>query len=89
MQTEVTVKTSIATTSPTIISDYFAKKARLFFPELSAVEIDDQCVVKENQILDMASWNLPRDDSHFEKFLLKGETLSSIVLKKLREKKNY
>ncbi|KAK9378971.1 U3-containing 90S pre-ribosomal complex subunit-domain containing protein [Kockiozyma suomiensis] len=72
MQTEVTVKTSIATTSPTIISDYFAKKARLFFPELSAVEIDDQCVVKENQILDMASWNLPRDDSHFEKFLLKA-----------------
>ncbi|KAK7207602.1 U3-containing 90S pre-ribosomal complex subunit-domain containing protein [Myxozyma melibiosi] len=69
METEVTVKTTIAGVDSSIIADYFAKKARLFFPKLSTVELDDLCVVKQDQIMDMTGWKLPRDDKNFEKFL--------------------
>ncbi|KAK9366971.1 U3-containing 90S pre-ribosomal complex subunit-domain containing protein [Lipomyces kononenkoae] len=69
METEVTVKKSIAAMEPAVIADYIAKKARLWHPKLSSIELDDQYLLPQSRVCDMSFWNNERSLPNFENFL--------------------
>ncbi|KAK9244912.1 U3-containing 90S pre-ribosomal complex subunit-domain containing protein [Lipomyces tetrasporus] len=69
METETTVKQMIAAMEPAVIADYVAKKARLWHPKLSPVELDDQYLLPQASVCDMSSWDKKRSLANFENFL--------------------
>ncbi|KAK9363088.1 U3-containing 90S pre-ribosomal complex subunit-domain containing protein [Lipomyces starkeyi] len=69
METEVTVKRSIAAMEPAVIADYIAKKARLWHPKLSSIELDDQYLLPQSRVCDMSFWDKDRSLPNFENFL--------------------
>ncbi|KAK9450934.1 U3-containing 90S pre-ribosomal complex subunit-domain containing protein [Limtongia smithiae] len=70
IETEKIVKTTIASSTPSIIADYIASKARLWHPKLTPIELDEQFSAREKSILDTSNWNVNRSTlNEFEKFL--------------------
>ncbi|KAK9377322.1 U3-containing 90S pre-ribosomal complex subunit-domain containing protein [Lipomyces chichibuensis] len=69
METEVTVKRSIAAMEPAVIADYIAKKARLWHPQLSSIELDDRYLLPQSRVCDMSFWDKVRSLPNFENFL--------------------
>ncbi|KAK9241141.1 U3-containing 90S pre-ribosomal complex subunit-domain containing protein [Lipomyces kononenkoae] len=70
METEVTVKKSIAAMEPAVIADYIAKKARLWHPKLSSIELDDQYLLPQSRVCDMSFWDNERSLPNFKSFLM-------------------
>ncbi|KAK9469352.1 U3-containing 90S pre-ribosomal complex subunit-domain containing protein [Lipomyces arxii] len=69
METELTVKKSLAKLHPDIIADYIARKARIWHPKLSHVELDDAYLISSQRILDTTAWDKTRTLDTFAGFL--------------------
>ncbi|KAK9453074.1 U3-containing 90S pre-ribosomal complex subunit-domain containing protein [Dipodascopsis uninucleata] len=69
MELELTVKKNISVTEPSIIADYMIKRARLWHPKLSPIELDDMFSIPATNVLDVSSFGMDRLLENFDKFL--------------------
>ncbi|KAK9475836.1 U3-containing 90S pre-ribosomal complex subunit-domain containing protein [Lipomyces japonicus] len=78
METEMVVKKSIAITESSIISDYFSKKARIWHPKLSSIELDDLYALPQSRILEMSTFNQDRELNKFTDFLTHASDIKNL-----------